>query len=214
MGQFSWIDCVSGEQILDGVPKTSYFLVPPEFEDRYGKRIEEHCYDGYGIFGGLDAYELVAIFNRDFLKGYKGNHQEKPVKERFCGFYDFEKDNLRASGLSEEEIQKKEDEIRTENYERALKDYEKERAVLKDFANGMTEDQLVEKYGLATGGANTYTRLIGIHIACYNEDNSELRYPIKVTYDPNVTYNSVGYSPRDPNQGWSAETDEDDDDFY
>ena len=64
MGQFSWLDCKTGEQILDGVHRTSYLLVPKEFG---GGSIAEECYDGYGDFGGHDVYELVADWNRDFV---------------------------------------------------------------------------------------------------------------------------------------------------
>ena len=60
MGQFSWLDCKTGEQVLDNVERDVYLLVPDEFG---GGHIEEHCYDGYGRFGGRDAYALVAQWN-------------------------------------------------------------------------------------------------------------------------------------------------------
>ena len=75
MGQFSWLDCVTGEQILDDVHETSYLLVPKEFG---GGAIAEECYDGYGNFGGHDVYELVAEWNRNFvpvLFGYADNNK-------------------------------------------------------------------------------------------------------------------------------------------
>lgn len=45
-------------------------------------------------------------------------------------------------------------------------------------------------------------RWLGIILSCYDEDNSRLKYPIKITYDPNVTYEECNYSLSDPNQGW------------
>lgn len=64
MGQFSWLDCVTGEQIIDNKFKDVYVLIPKEFG---GGHIVEHCYDGYGHFGGYDIYDLVANWNRGYL---------------------------------------------------------------------------------------------------------------------------------------------------
>lgn len=50
-------------------------------------------------------------------------------------------------------------------------------------------------------------RWLGIVLSCYDEDNFRLKYPIKITYNPNVTYEECEPSEGDPNQGWgSAET--------
>lgn len=65
MEQFSWLDCVTGEQILDDIEKEVYVLVPKEFG---GGHISEHCYDGFGHFDGEDIYELVADWNRSSLE--------------------------------------------------------------------------------------------------------------------------------------------------
>ena len=56
MGQFSWLDCVTGKPILNDVERTSYVLVPQEFG---GGHIEEECYDGYGNF---DFYDILSIW--------------------------------------------------------------------------------------------------------------------------------------------------------
>ena len=60
MGQFSWLDCETKEQVLDNVRRNVYVLVPKEFG---GGHIEELCYDGYGHFGGRDVFALVANWN-------------------------------------------------------------------------------------------------------------------------------------------------------
>ena len=45
-------------------------------------------------------------------------------------------------------------------------------------------------------------RYIGIHIACYNEDNASLEYPIKICkYAKNAVYDDLPASDRDPMQG-------------
>ena len=61
MGQYSWLDCRTQEQILDNVNRDVYVLVPEEFG---GGHIHELCYDGYGHFGGHDIHDLVADWNR------------------------------------------------------------------------------------------------------------------------------------------------------
>ena len=64
MGQFSWLDCITEEQIIDNKVRDVYVLVPKEFRDTYGVHIKETCYDGYGNFGAYDIYYLVALWNR------------------------------------------------------------------------------------------------------------------------------------------------------
>lgn len=55
---------------------------------------------------------------------------------------------------------------------------------------------------------NSLARLVGICLACYDEDNVRLPYPIKITKEP-YEYGSVGASEADPNQGWVYEDEED-----
>lgn len=61
MGQFSWLDCKTQEQIFDNEYRDVFLLVPKEFG---GGHIKEECYDGYGRFGGYDAYALLAQWNK------------------------------------------------------------------------------------------------------------------------------------------------------
>ena len=117
MGQFSWLDCKTQEQIVDDKIRDVYMLIPKEFG---GGHIVEHCYDGYGNFGGEDAYAVVARWN--------------------------------------------------------------------------VPDQCT--------GDDDHDRNIGIDIACYDEDNAALQYPIKITYDADAIYEWCGISLSDPNQGW------------
>jgi len=44
-------------------------------------------------------------------------------------------------------------------------------------------------------------RWIGILLACYDEDNFRLKYPIKITSKP-MRYEDAEPSETDPNQGW------------
>ena len=64
MGQFSWLDCRNGKQVVDDKREDVYVLIPKEFG---GGRIKEECYDGYGNFGGHDIYELVVDWNAKYI---------------------------------------------------------------------------------------------------------------------------------------------------
>lgn len=64
MGQFSWLDCKTSEQVVDGKRRDVYVLIPEEFG---GGHIKETCYDGYGRFGGHDIYDLVVDWNAKYL---------------------------------------------------------------------------------------------------------------------------------------------------
>lgn len=68
MGQFSWLDCKTGEQVVDDKRRDVYVLIPKEFG---GGHIKEECYDGYGRFGGHDIFDLVVDWNRDYLEEYR-----------------------------------------------------------------------------------------------------------------------------------------------
>jgi len=149
MGQFSWLDCKTGEQVLDNVPRNVYVLVPKEFG---GGHITETCYDGYGRFDGKDIYDLVVDWNIKDLPRILEN------KDRFLSGW----------------VEKYEDDF-------------KRLADGKELADGLKK------------------RTLGIAIACYDEDNAFLRYPIKITHDPNATYEHCNPSLSDPDQGWLRE---------
>lgn len=176
MGQFSWLDCKTEEQIIDDRVKNVYVLVPEEFEKEYGKRIEEPCYDGYGHFGGYDIFELVALWNRKYLS--LKNIDDITTSDYCMSDFDFYKNGLK-------------NQIKTVDR-------------LVDFKNNVSN--MKQKYG------NEYLREIGIDIACYDKQQDELMYPIKITYDKTATYDDCGYSLSDPNQGWEIETDYEDED--
>ena len=150
MGQFSWLDCITREQILDDVRRDSYVLIPKEFG---GGHIKESCYDGYGNFGGHDIYDLVVDWNAKHL----------------------------------EQVWEQKDEWKCDWIEGMKEDFDRiERG----------EDPKQEK------------RIVGICLACYDEDNGRLKYPIKITHSPYAVYENCEPSLSDPDQGWSNE------DFY
>ena len=195
MGQFSWIYSDTNKQVIDNRVADTYLLVPPPFQDKYGKAIYERCYDGYGNFGGNDIYDLISEWNREYLS--EDMLKEKPKLENYGGLYEFEKDSLRKQGLTEEEIIKKDTEQRQEFFDRAIRDYNRTIEMLNDYKNGMSDEDMGTKYH------SEWKRYIGIAIACYDEQNEKLPFPIKIT-TKEMEYNSVAPSKSDPNQGWEG----------
>lgn len=194
MGQFSWIYSDTNKQLLDDVYAETYLLVPKPFQDKYGKAIYEDCYGGYGDFGKYDVYELVALWNRENLPN-ETSALRMPKVEEYGGLFDFEKEELRKNGATEEEIKKADIEKQQEYCDKAIQRYKKALLRNKDFANNVSDNVMKEKYG------RNYLREIGIDIACYDEDNAVLKYPIKIT-TKEMEYEDVKPSLSDPNQGW------------
>ena len=175
MGQFSWLDCRTGEQVLDDVERDVYVLVPKEFG---GGHIKETCYDGYGNFGGHDIYDLVAEWNKDYLSE---EYLEKPTLDMYGGDEKYYQAALRRNQIAVNKIE--------------------------DFKAGMNDAYMTMVYG------DYWKRMIGIDIACYDEQNASLKYPIKITHDQNAVYEECEPSLSDPNQGWLLEED-DEDEWY
>lgn len=194
MGQFSWIYSDTHKQLLDDIYADTYLLVPKPFQEKYGKAIYEGCYDGYGNFGRYDVYELVALWNSENLPS-ETRALRLPKVEEYGGLFDSEKEELRKKGMTEEEIKKADAEKQQEYCDKAILRYKKVLLRNKDFANNVPDNIMKEKYG------RNYLREIGIDIACYDEDNAVLKYPIKIT-TKEMEYEEVAPSLSDPNQGW------------
>lgn len=176
MGQFSWIYSDTNEQLLDDRKADTYLLVPKPFQREYGKAIYESCYDGYGNFGKYDVYDLVALWNRDYLPN-ETRVLSRPERKRY---------------------------VDDDWYNRAMKMYENTLKMHKDFENYTPDTEMKQKYG------DEYLRKIGINIACYDEDNEKLKYPIKIT-TKEMDYDEVKPSKSDPNQGWLCYDSDDED---
>lgn len=90
MGNFSW--CTSDTRksipcVLDayeGAPSVVYLLNP------FGTPYKEADYEGYGVFGGRDVFELVAEWNKPFLssanikKPDMSRRSQSSEKEEYC----------------------------------------------------------------------------------------------------------------------------------
>ena len=68
MGVFSWITQDTNKSIaVAGNPGgRSHFAVT--MTDNKGNKWREYAYDGYGIFGGMDYYVLVAMMNPHIIE--------------------------------------------------------------------------------------------------------------------------------------------------
>ena len=83
-------------------------------------------------------------------------------------------------------------------YEEALERYKKRLKKMRDFINNKPDDYMRSLYG------NDWKRKIGIDIACYNEDNASLHYPIKIfsrRLKPSEKWEDFSPSEDDPDQG-------------
>ena len=190
MGVFSWMDCINQSKNIKMCDR-AYVLIPKEFG---GGHIEESSYDGYGHFGGRDIFELVAEWNRNELG--EQMLRSKPQKKSYGGLWSYEIDELRKQGLSEEEINKKDEEAQEENYQNALKRRECSIRRMEDYRAGKSDEEMTEKYG------EEWKRGIGIDIACYDEQNAALKYPIKITHSNTAVYEFCEPSNGDPDQGY------------
>lgn len=71
----------------------------------------------------------------------------------------------------------------------------------------LSREEVVKKSGVYE------YRHIGIDIACYDDQNAALPYPIKICRDKPVRYDCLPSSNADPNQGWGEPEDDDKDDW-
>ncbi len=197
MGCFSWMDCKKPKKAIRIGTGPVYVLVPREFQDFYGPCIVESCYNGYGSFGGHDAYELIAIWNREYASDENIRGNDLKV-EQFGGLYGFEKEELMRMGKSEDEIAEIDYKKRKKSYDAAVARRQYAINRLNDFKSekGLDTKWMVEKYG------KDFLREIGSSIGCYDDQNRALKWPFKVTYDKNADYEKCKPSDGDPNQGF------------
>ena len=189
MGQFSWLDCITGEQVIDDKIRNVYVLVPKEFG---GGKIREKCYDGYGNFGGHDIYDLVVDWNRGSIP----------------------EEVLRVPKRSQWGNRPEDDDF----YDNAIKSYQGILGAVSLLNNGKSDDELLAYVRehpdfCWDSQSQIWKREVGIAIACYDDQNAALKYPIKITHDPTAVYEQCGPSKGDPDQGWSTEYDTGEDPF-
>lgn len=177
MGLFSWCTSDTRKSIsctfnsYAGAPTTVYLLNP------FGDPYKESNYEGYGVFGGRDVYELVAEWNRKYLTV---DNLKKPVREHWAS-----------------------DKEGDEYFTKAMQRYEQKCRGLKDYAAGASDEYMQKHYGtvFGYGDGSDWKRCLGIDVACYDEDHVKLKYPIKLVEVP-VPYEEAEMSPSCPFQGY------------
>lgn len=117
--------------------------------------IVEKAYYGYGIFGFRDAYDLVAEWNRQYLKEIYQRLMAKTEHNNLFTPMDVIEAYQEKGDNAAQEIAKKYVEKRGTHY---LKDWKRD---------------------------------IGIDIACWDEDNDALPYPLKIASVMGYTYKEL-----------------------
>lgn len=174
MGCFSWMFADKGNEKNLKIGHKGYLLLPN------GGELKESCYEGYGEFDGQDAYDLVADWNREYLS----QHPEFEIVQ--CGNY---WDEVKQDWIPKAPP-KRVDEFVWYPYYADLS------LSRKDIVQKVLADPK------APYGNKIYEyRFIGIDIACYDDQNAALPYPIKVVSKKGLKYNEVPASENDPEQG-------------
>lgn len=119
MGFFSWKTSDTNRSISNAHSKRGTFNVYVLCPD--GTAIPEGNYDGYGVFGGFDIYELVAIWNRDNLTA---DYLKKPAREHY-GWGSFGDDA----------------------YNMAISRYKRDCKMLEDYMSGKSDSFMSDNYG-------------------------------------------------------------------
>lgn len=185
MGMFSWIDVTGKENIFDGDDKT-IMLIPGDkdirdsIEDFFDIKLDNQGisggYDGYGRINGVDVYDVVAFLNICACN----DEQFQTVYDRIC--------EIKSKDIADEMT--------------------KFRQAYKEGFFNSPEDfwTLKEEFSLPDRIFDTEFRIYGIDLACYDEDNARLPYPIKLTVDETMIYENALFSMGDPNQGFQKTT--------
>jgi len=187
MGMFSWID-VDGLQNITDEDNVVAMLIPEQHKEAVGKifGVEmgsngvEGKYDGYGSIitkegTKVDIYDVTPFLNICCTadRQYEDMLQYKTTEGNA---------RTRLSNASK---------ACTDEIRQAYKDGKIE--TIADIVNIITNHD--------AGTFNEF-RSLGINLACYNNDNARLPYPIKVTTDPSRSYENSNFSMGDPNQGF------------
>lgn len=195
MGQFSWKTADTNESIYNtasGRERTVFMLTPDN------KPIREDGYEGYGVFGGIDAFVLLAQMNADFLKLREKGIVVDLDDDADESNPDFEK--LRRIGISLDCG----DFLEHRDSPEVLHVFEDGRDILDgEFFSG-NYSEIIPKYGKSANEMIKSGELIP------RQFNEVITFPLKFSFDEHADYHSLPASVNCPNQGF-FEPDCDDD---
>ncbi len=166
MGCFSWMYADTDNKKALKIGKDGYVICPDDTV------IEEHGYNGYGIFDGKDIYELVVDWNRKCLST---KMLRRPHKKSYGS---------------------------SESYDRAMKNYNFWCKILKYAKTHDDDEckKLVAKHNESL--SREWKRNLGIKISCYDDQNAALPFPIKITRTKKKHYADLPSSNDDDDQGY------------
>lgn len=97
MGQFSWITQDTGEVIRESFGCNDKYKISAFMHDDKGNVWAEKNYEGYGVFGGKDYYELLAEMNGIEASDYEiENNMEQFSQTRERAYTDV----MRSKGIT------------------------------------------------------------------------------------------------------------------
>lgn len=176
MGCFSWCTSDTRKSIpccipFGDLPGTVYLLNP------FGEPYKESNYNGYGVFGGRDVFDLVVEWNREHLSV---ENIRKPDRDQY------------QKGASGDAF-----------FANAMENYNGLCEALTAYRNGASDDYMKEHFGPKIGflaDGSDWKRILGIRLSSYDREHVRLKYPIKIVEHP-IPYENAGISPGCPFQG-------------
>ena len=190
---YSWLTSNDMKPIVGCSTDKVYVLIPKEFDVNQQAFIATSSLGDDSGTGKGDLYEIVALWNKNYLS--EELLRPAPKLENFGSYYDFEIEEFRKQGKSEIEIKEMCLAEQTKWFTLAMQRRQRIIDSMNDYQNDVPAEIMEEKYG------DDWLREIGIAIACYDEQNATLPYPIKIVSDPCITYEEAMPSMSDPNQG-------------
>lgn len=124
-----------------------------------------------------------------YYDGY-GNFDERNIFEMVA---EWNKDYLSVSNLCKPERSDYDE----SDFQSVMQQYEYSCRRLTDFISGVSEQEMELRYG------SDWKMEIGIDVACYDEQNAMLRFPIKICKEEPDNAKNVPASKSDPKQGCS-----------
>lgn len=202
MGFFSWQTADTEESIYNKFSepgcKTVYLLQP-----NGQPPIKEDDYEGYGVFGGVDAYEWLARQNltEDQITEIENNFADAKTESKEFMF--------RNIGIGFEMGEYLKD-TKTNKYYSIFMPVRlpsNDKSGIQIIYLGSRFDQPLEEFdGLTANEAIESGRLEKIQVKTPT-------YPLKFSFDENAVYERLPASKNCPDQGFFSDIEEDDDDY-
>lgn len=172
MGYFSWLTADTQEQVLISNERPVYLLQP-----NGSLPIKEEWYEGYGEFGGTDAFDWLADMNieQSILK----RAEELGIEKRMLGIY---------IGY---------------DYYIDTRDGKKYSYVLSELFEDLNPFPGGGNYASKIDGVeiNTLIKEGVWERRSFSDYFGEVKYPLKFSYNKNAKYEDLSASKDDPNQG-------------